>query len=739
MEEQRALELWGGVECTVNRVGDKYFDQCERTGHDTRSSDLDLFADLGIRALRYPVLWERTAPDGVESADWSWADERLSRLQTLGIRPIVTLVHHGSGPRWTSLVDPKFPAGLAAFAGAVAARYPWVEDWTPVNEPLTTARFSGLYGHWYPHGSDDRVFVQALLTQCRAVVLAMRAIRAVNPRARLIQTDDIGKVWSTPALAYQAEFENARRWTSFDLLTGRVNREHPLWHYFTYAGAEEHDLAWFHENPCPPDVIGINHYLSSERFLDDRLELYPADTHGGNWLHRYADVLAARVLREGAAGPGAILREVWERYHLPIAVTEAHNGCTREEQLRWLHEVWDAARSLRADGVDLKAVTVWSLLGVHGWNNLVTRPDGIYEPGVFDVRASQPRPTALAGLMRELAAGRAPSHPLYAVAGWWRRSDRLIYGFAIDEDGTIGPPEIAPDGDTTPIVPPRPIMILGNGTLGTAFERLCAGRGLPTRRVASAEHDPRDLSSFEKLLDSTQPWAVVDTRGASMLHGAAQSTPASDRDVTTLQADVALAESCARRGTTLVRFVANQERDGHTQRAFTGRPADTARESSSLPVDPEPLGLVISTGTCFSPGDEHNSLITALTQLARGLPVVVRDDAAIALSYVPDLVHICLDLMIDGEQGLWHLSNPGSHEWAEVVRQVAALAGLDTGDILMERAVGGGSEAQSPGGEHSMLLPPLADALERFVHDLPRERWSSDPARMRITAPVRRD
>ena len=110
------LEVWAGVECTVNRVGDEYFDQLERSGHATRLEDLDRFAELGVRALRYPVLWERTAPNGLESADWSWADERLGRLRELGIHPIVGLVHHGSGPRHTSLIDPSFPEKLAEFA-----------------------------------------------------------------------------------------------------------------------------------------------------------------------------------------------------------------------------------------------------------------------------------------------------------------------------------------------------------------------------------------------------------------------------------------------------------------------------------------------------------------------------------------------------------------------------------------------------------------------------------------------
>jgi dTDP-4-dehydrorhamnose reductase len=142
------LELWAGPECTVNRIGGEYVDQLELSGHSHRLTDLDLLADLGVGTVRYPVLWERVAPDGLERADWSWPDERLERLRALGIRPVVGLVHHGSGPRDMSLLDPRFPERLAAYARAVAERYPWVDAYTPVNEPLTTARFSALYGHW---------------------------------------------------------------------------------------------------------------------------------------------------------------------------------------------------------------------------------------------------------------------------------------------------------------------------------------------------------------------------------------------------------------------------------------------------------------------------------------------------------------------------------------------------------------------------------------------------------------
>ena len=50
------IALWGGVECTRNRIGDGYVDQLDLSGHATREDDLDRMAALGIRVWRYPVL-----------------------------------------------------------------------------------------------------------------------------------------------------------------------------------------------------------------------------------------------------------------------------------------------------------------------------------------------------------------------------------------------------------------------------------------------------------------------------------------------------------------------------------------------------------------------------------------------------------------------------------------------------------------------------------------------------------
>lgn len=435
MKQATTVEVWGGVECTCRRVGDNYSDQLVRNGHRERLDDLDRFADLGLRTLRYPVLWENVAPESLDNPSWSWPDERLARLQELGITPIVGLVHHGSGPRYTSLAQPNFATGLARYARMVAERYPWVMDYTPVNEPLTTARFSGLYGLWYPHGRDDTTFLRLLINQLYATWLAMRAIREVNPAARLVQTEDLGQAHGTPALAQQVEFENHRRWLTFDILTGQLTPSHPLWSYLRTNGIAEAELQVFIDNPLPPDLLGINHYATSERYLDERLNLFPGEPALRGLHHTaYADLQALRVEGAPVSGPDALLRATWDRYHLPMAITEAHLGCTREEQMRWLYQLWQVANRVRASGVDLRALTVWSLLGAFDWDNLLTQDGASYEAGVYDVRGAQPRPTALHALVQGLAKQGDYAHPVLTDPGWWQRTIRFDWSVKVKDD-----------------------------------------------------------------------------------------------------------------------------------------------------------------------------------------------------------------------------------------------------------------------------------------------------------------
>jgi dTDP-4-dehydrorhamnose reductase len=708
------LELWAGPECTLNRVGDRFKDQLPASGFGHRVEDLDRLAGLGITRMRFPIVWERT-----ETArgrhDWAWSDERIARLRELGVAPIAGLVHHGSGPAWTHLLDPAFPELLAEYARAVAERYPHIEDWTPVNEPLTTARFSGLYGFWYPHGHDDASFVRALVHELRGTVLAMRAIREVNPRARLVQTEDLGFTTSSPSLAYQADFENLRRWLTFDLLTGRVGPEHGLWDYLRGpGGASEEDLQFFRDDVCAPDIVGINSYLTSERHLDERVDLYSPHYVGGNGRDRYADVEAVRVLGAFIGSFEARLREAAQRYGLPVAATEVHLGCSREEQLRWLHQGWRAAESVRAEGHDIRAVTCWAAFGSFDWNSLVTRDEGHYEPGLWDVRSDPPRPTALAGLARELATGQAPTHPVLDAPGWWLRAERLKY----PPHGAVQ--AASPRG--------RPLLVTGaTGTLGRAFARACEVRGLPRHLLCRAELDVADPASVAAALERWQPWAVINTAGFVRVDEAEDDERQWRENV--LGPEL-LAQACAREGIRLVHFSSDLVFDGRKATPYVESDATAplnaygrAKEASERRIlQAAPDALVVRTAAFFGPWDRYNFVTCALAALRRGERWQAAQDQWVSPTYVPDLVSATLDLLVDGEHGIWHLANRGVASWADLALLAAEAARLDTSLLEPVPSASLGQRAPRPryvplASERGALMPTLEDALGRYLAD----------------------
>lgn len=714
------LELWGGHECTVSRVGDTYADQTIRSGHEFRPDDLDRFASLGLTALRYPALWERIAPRRPDELDFSWLDPRLKRMADLGISPILGLLHHGSGPAYTSLLDPEFPSKFRNYAAKVAARYPGVRDWTPINEPLTTARFSCLYGHWYPHAQSEGLCWEALLNQIDATRLAMKEIRQVNSQARLVQTEDLGRTYATPALSAQARFENDRRWLTWDLLAGRVVSGHALHGRLAAMGFGDR-LARIAADPCPADVVGVNHYVTSERFLDERLAPYPPERWGGNDETPYADVEAVRVLSPAPFGLEGVLREAAQRYNRPIAVTECHLGCTREEQLRWAADAWRTAQALRAGGVDITAVTAWALLGAYDWNSLLTRAEGHYEVGAFDLRGAAPRPTALAETWRALAAGRA-LHASASSPGWWRRPERLTY-----------PPQPgAPASSRIPGPRPkarlndRPLLIMGaGGALGSGLVCASRRRGLHSVPVTRRALDLSNGPAIAAFLDEADPWAVINAAGWAGLE-AAETDPAGCF-AANVDAAINLAEACAERGVPFTGFSSDMVFDGRGDRAL--REDDLCaplnvlgRSQASAETRIAALGaktMIVRTAALFS-ARPCGSLPAELMAYARpGGALPVANDLVCSPTYLPDLAEAVLDLVIDGEIGVWHLVNEGGVTWADFAVSLAHAFGIDPSPFQAApwRTLGGRAErpVHAPlSSRRGLLLPPLGDALHRL-------------------------
>ncbi len=722
MWQEQKPEVWGGFECTVARIGSAFRNEAEETGHADRLEDLDAALALGIKTLRYPALWETISAEHPDRCDWRWHDVRFGRLRDLGIRAIAGLLHHGSGPRYTSLTDPNFPGLFARHAERVAERFPWVDLFTPVNEPLTTARFSGLYGHWYPHATGMGPFLRAVVAQCKATVLGMRAIRKVTPGAQLIQTEDIGKVFGTPGLAEQASFENQRRWLSLDLLCGRVDKSHP-WHPILLDhGIAEGDLALLLEADATPDVIGVNRYLTSERFLDPDRRAYPTHLWGGNGRQQYADVEAVRIdLPSSDLGPKARLREVLERYARPVAVTEAHHGSSRDEQLRWLDEVWTAATELKAEGHDLRAVTIWSLMGAVDWNSLLVSRNGVYEPGAFDVRSPAPRRTALGTAAASLAHTGRFEHPVLGRKGWWRRRERFY-------QPRLSEPRVA--RSSRALQPAKPLLITGaTGTLGRAFSRICAARGLDHVLTGRLDLDITDPASVAGAIEVHRPWAVINTAGYVQVEQAEREFEAC-RMANTAGAEF-LASACAKLGLPLVSFSSDLVFDGHLGRPYvesdptcpTGVYGESKALAESAILACHPGALAIRASAFFGPWDRHSFAFTALRALSEGRPLEMSQNV-VSPTYVPDLVHAALDLLIDGETGLWHLVNEGEVSWAEFGSRLFAEAGLAQEDTAVEQ--NGTARNTALSSERAWVMPTLENAIARFVRDCEVD-WHAEP------------
>lgn len=711
------MEVWGGIECTINRVADSYFDQLGYSGHYERPEDIDLFAGLGIKKMRYPILWEKHQPQRDTSIDWTFATERLEKLKSLCVQPIVGLVHHGSGPSWVNMLDDSFALGLADYAERVATQFPWINYYTPINEPLTTARFCGLYGFWFPHKRSDKAFVRILFNECKGTALAMQAIRKINPDARLVQTEDLGKIHSTKLLKYQADFENARRWLGFDLLCGKVTPRHKLWKYLLKSGLTANELQFFIDNPCPPDIMGFNHYLTSERYLDQNTSLYPRHTVGGNGKHRYADVEVVRVGSAKADGPYKLLKEAWRRFQLPLAITEVHLHCTREDQLRWVRDVWNAALMLEKDKIDIRGFTAWALLGSFGWNKLLTRPHGDYEPGLYNIVSGQPRPTALSSLIQSLANGRISEHPAMAGEGWWKHDSRVTY-YQEHIRGKI-----------IPLKRSAPLLIIGNtGTLGNAFARVCKHRNINFQLLGRENCDLTNPWSIEKIIKEQKPWAIINAAGYVRVDDAESEV---DQCLEANAIGVKnLAVICERYEVKLLTFSSDLVFDGEKQGPYfehdIPRPLNIYGHSKVLAeqyaMTLSPNALVIRTSAFFGPWDQYNFVWHVLNTINNKLPFYAAEDLFISPTYVPDLVNVSLDLLIDDERGIRHLANRGALSWYEFACKVAERSGCDTSLVIPVRQQDLEFKAKRPvntvlASKYGNSMPDLEEALGKYFHE----------------------
>jgi dTDP-4-dehydrorhamnose reductase len=129
--------------------------------------------------------------------------------------------------------------------------------------------------------------------------------------------------------------------------------------------------------------------------------------------------------------------------------------------------------------------------------------------------------------------------------------------------------------------------------------------------------------------------------------------------------------------------------------------------------------LIVRTSSFFGPWDKSNFIAATLAALREEQPVKAAVDVYMTPTYVPDLVHVCLDLLLDGEQGLVHLTNGEVVSWAQLATRAAIMAGYDVTLIREVTQRQTSWKAKRPvysalSSEKGIRLPALDNALERF-------------------------
>lgn len=272
-----------------------------------------------------------------------------------------------------------------------------------------------------------------------------------------------------------------------------------------------------------------------------------------------------------------------------------------------------------------------------------------------------------------------------------------------------------------------PLLITGStSALGQAFQLVCHIRGLETVCLSRTELDITDADAIAAALRRYEPWAVVNTAGYVRVDAAEANPARCYLENTTGPA--LLAQACAAQGVQLLTFSSNLVFDGQQARAYLendpARPLNVYGHSKLLAeqavLSRQPAALVVRTSALFGSWNANNFVHEALTAARNGQAFPAANDIAMSPTYLPDLVNNALDLLLDEERGIWHLTNHGTYTWAELASLAMRTAGLDTACVVPQPAAAFGWAATRPcfsalGSQQGILLPSVESGLHRYL------------------------
>ncbi|WP_447889017.1 glycoside hydrolase family 1 protein [Serratia fonticola] len=358
--------------------------------------DVKLFAELGLKAYRFSVAWTRILPNGtgeVNQPGLAFYRDLIDELLNHGIEPVVTLYHFdlpyvleqqgGWSNRQTIDAFVEYADVLFTAFGDK------VKYWLTINEQNTMILHPGAIG--VPKGGELPSKV-VLYQQSHHMLVAQARVMALChqrcPKGKIgpaINTTSMYQETCHPLDAIAAHnWETLRCWSFLDVAVhGRYNAL--AWRYLQDRGLapviEDGDAELLLQGR--PDYVAINYYstatIAASRGDASDITARAGDQQimlGEPGVYRAAENPYVDKTPYGwvidPVGLRLTLRKVYERYHLPILITE--NGIGAPDQLLSGDIINDDYRIdfMRAhieqmqlainDGVDLLGYCPWAAI-----------------------------------------------------------------------------------------------------------------------------------------------------------------------------------------------------------------------------------------------------------------------------------------------------------------------------------------------------------------------------------------
>ena len=435
-EDGRGASIWDTFSHTPGKVlhGDTGDIACDH--YHRLEEDLDLMAEIGLKAYRFSVAWPRIQPDGSGPANGKGLDfyrRLVDGLRQRSIEPMLTL-YHWDLPQalqdrggWTSReTGERFAEYAEVVYGALADS---VSYWITLNEPWVSAWLGHAYAIHAPGLNDPNAALSATHHLLLGHGLAMERMRSMGSPG---DGNQLGVTLNLhPALPGRdrdADREAARR------VDGQANRLYldPLFRgsypeeVFSYYRERGADLSFVQDGDldrisAPIDFLGVNYYF--RHTIRDAPE---EDAPGVPFADLDARPIVPHAAEKTAMGwpvdPEGLtemLVRIKEEYaDLPLYVTEngraVHdyvdpNGEVKDEdRISYLDAHFRAAHAAMERGADLRGYMVWSFLDNFEWAEGYSKRFGI----VFvDYGTGRRIPKASARWYSEVIGRNGPEEP----------------------------------------------------------------------------------------------------------------------------------------------------------------------------------------------------------------------------------------------------------------------------------------------------------------------------------------